>query len=860
MKLLLTYWLIISLTVAVIISPFIVNAQISEYGLPESFSLDLKNAALIPVHQLDSVHVQKMLASDQEFKIDNRYGVVDSCNINIKEAGVKTEIKGKGTIWQYKIESHDAYSIGLYFKDYLLPPKAKVFIYNTSRSQIKGAFTNRNNSDSGHQLPIADFPGKNLIIEYFESISPEFPGELILGGISQAYLDLKSNPTRIGINCPQGRNWQIEKHSVCLITFHDWLYSYFCNGTLINNVREDQTPYFLTANHCVRDERSAKTLVAYFNYENSSCNANDASVNQSLSGATFLSGSSHTDFSLLLLKEYPPDEYNPFYAGWDARGNDPTQGVCIHHPSKEPKCIARDSFPITNYPYKALWTSDGSESSWTLPNTHWMVDFTEGSLEQGSSGSPLFDQNKRVVGQLHGGTNFLLLFGKFSTSWDYHSSYSEQLAHWLDPDSIANKVLDGTWKISPTAKFRSQIQHVCPNTPVSFYDETTENPIRWLWKVTPSSYVFANGSDSTSQNPQIVFLEEGSYSVSLNSSNKYGSDQMVQQNYIISNSKMKVEFNQLTNDNVICGCDLKAYPLVVKGAVLYDYKIDQPGLVDIKPSADTLYITLNPVAPPTHSFDTWVKVVGSNGTCNASDSLLLHIINQPNDSISNAARIHLGRNAGYSNRCATVENNEPHPAASDCMVENNWCPSLDDPYKILNNSIWFTFLAPSNGGITINTNGFDDQIAVYEALPDSSIQSQIHGKYKLLAANDNRSYSDHTALIENLSLLAGKEYYLQVDGSNSAFGDLVIELLSNSLEVFPNPSKGIFKLIVSHPVDGMADVSVSDLNGRKLYAGIYNVSLDSNQFSINLSGFEKGIYVLNVRMNGFNLSKKLVLW
>ena len=852
--------LIIGLTVAVIISPFIVNAQISEHGLPESFSLKLKNAALIPVLQLDSVHVQKMLKSDQEFKIDNRYGVVDSCNINIKEAGVRTEIKGKGTIWQYKIESQDAFSLGLYFKNYLLPPNAKVFIYNTSRSQLRGAFTNRNNSDSGHQLPVAEFPGKNLIIEYFEPFSPEFSGELILGGISQAYMDLKVQAGRIGINCPPGKNWQIEKNSVCLITFHDWLYSYFCNGTLLNNVKEDLTPYFLTANHCIRDERSARTMVAYFNYENSGCNTNDASVGQSISGATFLSGSKYTDFSLLLLKEYPPDAYNPFYAGWDATGNDPTRGVCIHHPNQEPKCIARDSLPIPNYPYKAFWTSDGTEASMTLPNTHWMVEFTEGSLEQGSSGSPLFDQNKRVVGQLHGGTNFLLLFGKFSNSWDYYSSYSEQLAHWLDPDSISNKVLDGAWKISPTANFRSQIQQVCPNTPVHFYDETTQNPIGWLWKVTPSSYVFANGTDSTSQNPQIVFLDEGSYSVSLNSSNKYGSDELIHQNYILSSSKMKVKFNPLSHDNVICGCDLKAFPVVAKGAVLYDYKIDQPALVDIKPSADTLYLTLKLASSPLYSFDTWVKVVGSNGTCIATDSLLLHIINQPNDSISHAAKLHLGRNAGYSNRCATVENNEPHPAASMCMTKNNWCPDQNNNYKVLDNSIWFTFLAPSIGGITINTHGFDTQIAVYEELSDLPKLSQIHGRYKLLAANDDRSYSDNTSLIENMLLKPNKEYLLQVDGNNASYGDLVIELLSNSLEVFPNPSKGIFQLIVSRPDDGIADVSVSDLNGRKLYSSIYNVSLDTNQFNIDLSGFEKGIYLLNVRMNGFNLSKKLVLW
>ena len=404
------------------------------------------------------------------------------------------------------------------------------------------------------------------------------------------------------------------------------------------------------------------------------------------------------------------------------------------------------------------------------------------------------------------------------------------------------------------------MQEVCPNTPVSFYDQTTQNPIGWLWRVNPSSYVFANGTDSTSQNPQIVFLEEGSYSVSLNSSNKYGSDELNHQNYIISKSKLDVKFKQLGNNNVVCGCDLKAFPMVVKGAISYDYKIDQPGRIETKSNADTLFLTLNPTVAILKSFDTWVKVIGTNGMCNATDSLLLHIIIQPNDNIRDAAKLHLGRNMGYSNQCATVETNEPHPTASVCMAKNNWCPPPSDTYKILNNSVWFTFLAPSNGGLTINTDGFDDQIAVYEALTDSSKLSGINSRYKLLAANDNRSYADHTALLENLVLQPGKEYLLQVDGNDAAFGDLVIDLLSNSLEVFPNPSKGIFKLIVSNPDAGISDVSVSDLNGRKLLVRQYNVSLDANQFNIDLSGCGKGIYLLNVRMNGYNLSKKLVIW
>ena len=862
MKLFLNCWFVIGLAVALVISPFVAWGQVSEKGLPESFFLELKHAVLVPVLKLDSVQEQRMLASDKELSIDNRYGVIKEIGIDIKEAGAQTKIPGKGTIWQYKIESEDAYSLGLFFKAYHLPPKAKVFIYNTSRSQLRGAFTNCNNKGEALQLPIAEFPGKDLIIEYFEPFTPEFPGKLVLGAVSQAYTDFKKGVIdRIGINCPEGADWQKEKNSVCLMTFHDGRFSYYCTGALVNNVKQDQTPYFLTANHCVRTEQVANTVVTYFNFENSACHTYDALESQTLSGATFKSGSSYSDFSLLLLKEYPPDEYNPYFAGWDARGNDPSRGVSIHHPNGLPKCISIDSLPIDGYSEKVQWTTDGLRLySTTLPYTHWAVEFTRGSVELGSSGCPLFDQNNRIVGQLHGGANFVLLFGKFSLSWDHHSSYNQQLAHWLDPDRTTQKTLDGIWKIPPKANFRAQIQQVCPNTPVLFYDQTTQNPIGWLWKIRPSSYSFANGTDSTSQNPQIVFQEEGRYSVSLHTSNKYGTDELTQQNYILSQSKLDVKFVDTGSSKMVCGCDLKAFAVVANGAVSYDFKIDKTGLIDTKSSADTLYLTLNPSAQITQSFDTWVKVEGTNGTCSATDSLLLHINIQPNDHIANAARLHLGRNTGYSNQCATVEKNEPHPWSTGCVAENSWCPNLSGGYNVLNNSVWFTFMGPSNGGLTINTNGFNNQIAVYEATNDALVSKGNKIQYTLLAANDDRSNTDHTALIENLVLVEGKEYLLQVDGNNAAYGDLVINLESHSLEVYPNPSTGLFRLVISNPDAGMAEVTISDLNGKKMFFNPYQVSPDSNQFDIDLSGCAKGIYLINVRMNGYNLNKKLLLW
>ncbi len=861
MKLFFNFWFISFLFLGIATCSSEASAQIMEKGIPESFQLLQKSAQIMPVLELDSVHVQKMLEEDHQFGIDNRYGVVQQCDINLKEAGIRTKISGKGTIWRYQIESKDAFSIGISFKTYHLPEGAKVFVYDASHVQLRGAFTKRNNN-SGNQLSLAEFSGKNMIVEYFEPDSPEFSGELVLGSVSQAYVDLQSTAvTRIGINCTQGKNWQEEKTAICLMTFSDSRYTYYCTGSLINNVKEDETPYFLTANHCISTASEASTLVTYFNYENSTCNSSDASLAQTLSGATLKSGSSYSDFSLLLLNEYPPDEYNPFYEGWDATGTSPTSGVSIHHPEGTAKCIAIENNQITSYSQSVQWSDDtGKTISTTQPNTHWLVGFDSGNTESGSSGAPLFDQNKRVVGQLHGGSDTESLYGKFSLSWNYSSTSTKQLAHWLDPDNTGIKILDGFGKTPPVTNFIAESQNVCVNNPVLFSDESKHNPTAWLWRITPETYQFVNGTDSTSENPQIIFFEDGLYSVELLASNKYGSSELIQKDYITAKSKLTVEFYKANNDSVVCGCSLDRFPLIAQGAKDYSFKVSGTSMIDTEIHSDTLFLTLNDSANGAKSFDTWVKVTGTFGTCSSSDSILLHVIIQPNDNIANATKLSLGRNTGFSNQCATVETNEPFPSSSGCLVANNWCPDTTGSKNVLNNSIWFTFVSPSNGLISIKTSGFDDQIAVYQASSSGSIMSGSSSQYTIVAANDNSSSSDNNAVIENLALEPLKQYWLQLDGNNAAYGNVVIDLISNSLEVYPNPSSGIFNLIVSNPISGTADINVFNIQGQKLYTKQYSVDLNSNKLSLDLSGLAKGIYLLNVYINGSRLSKKLILF
>lgn len=828
--------------------------QISDQSTPAGFGFSTKSAKIIPHMVLDSIHGAERIAQDKLLGVPNRYGVIQKLNIDIREKGIKTEMDDVN-VWQYEISCPDALSLGVFFKVFYLPPEAKVFIYNPDKTQLVGGFTSENNKD-GNQLAIAEFIGNSLIIEYDEPKNVEFHGELVIGDFSSAYLNFQSGVIgRVQINCPAGDDWQTEKHSVCLMTFHDLQYSYYCSGALINNVRNDGTPYFLTANHCISTNSMATTLVTYFNYENSTCTASDASLRQTLSGAKLVANSSYNDFSLLQLSEYPPKEYYPYFAGWNASSDQPTSGTCIHHPSGTPKCIAIDNDAPVSYNVLVQWDN----ANITQKNTHWAVSYETGADEGGSSGSPLFNSNRQVIGQLHGGDDDVSLFGKFSLSWNYSSSTSAQLKAWLDPDNTGTLRLDGlSYGSPPIAKFVADASFACLNTSVFLTDKSKNSPTGWLWQITPETFEFVNGTTANSQNPEIIFTTDGIYSITLVASNKEGSDIITQENLITAAAELPVEFSGFGDEITLCGNEFQGFQLIATGANEYSFTISEEDRFNTEIQSNTLILSLKDEYRQYGDFDTYVKVTGSHGDCSGADSILFHVQMPVNDDAQYAIALKLGRNASFSNRCGTVETNEPTPPFSGCLVSNNWCPP-NGGVALLNNTVWFTFRGTSNRILTIQTEGFDTQMAVYEADSYSSLFSGDATQYTLLAANDNLSSSETSAIIQNLRVVPGKSYWLQVDGNNGDTGDLTINLLSNTIEAYPNPSAGIFHFTVSSIKGGVAELTVFSFTGQQILSKTEPVSEDSNTFDMDLSGMPAGFYLFRVNINGLIMTKKLIL-
>jgi hypothetical protein len=444
------------------------RAQVSHGGLPYSFIHDVGGQP--PVESMPAIDEDVLRAEDRADQgrgrpVPPRFGTAIDVRLGLGNAGRWTELPGGARLWRLRITSNEAHSLNFIFDRYDLPPGGRLFIYNqvhnpSTDSTVLGAFTEANNKSYGRfsTLPIE---GAVITLEYYEPAEHRGETDLRVSKVIHGYRNIfahgsngfgASADCEKNVNCSEGSGWSDEKRAVAMILVDQNTRA--CTGALVNNEPLWLTPYFLTAYHCYTGDNTSGGVsdwVFWFNYESSSCSdPSDEPGHDGISGASYKAGLSDSDFLLLELSEIPPYKYNTYYAGWSAVNTPAQSSVGIHHPHGDIKKISIENDPATSSDFNYNPPSD----------SHWGVYFDVGTVEHGSSGSPLFDQNSRIVGQLTGNddssfnrTNYCEVphgdYGKFSMSWDRGSSSSTRLSDWLDPNDTGTKKLDGIEGPSP---------------------------------------------------------------------------------------------------------------------------------------------------------------------------------------------------------------------------------------------------------------------------------------------------------------------------------------------------------------------------------------------------------------------------
>ncbi|MDD4848240.1 MAG: T9SS type A sorting domain-containing protein [Bacteroidales bacterium] len=457
-------------------------AQVGDGGTPVSFTFNEAQKTDLNI-SFDNINlpipdVERLVAEDQATANEGnppRIGVSLLVNANEKTNGQWITLPN-GKLWLLQISSKGAKSMAVTFDDFYLAPGSKMFFYNANKKQVLGAFTSQHNRENGY-FATEQIEGESIFIEYFEPNTVTEKSRFHIESVGYFYKELSDlqmykddpTPTRVGesqpchvdINCtPVGDEWQEEKKGISHISFKaggDW---YLCTGSLINNVAQDGTPYYLTAYHCGADDATPEEYNSWifkFKYEappeqasgNGTTMTTSPTGTKSITGCTKLSeGNIHggSDFQLLLLSSTPTPVFNPVYNGWDRNEPISTTGVAIHHPAGDIKKISTCEAILPSGSNMVSGSVMAANSTWTV---RWASNANGyGVTEGGSSGSPLFNPNGMIVGTLTGGGSSCAMptnrdiFGRFSYHWDKNGATpSAQLKPWLDPDN-STTILD----------------------------------------------------------------------------------------------------------------------------------------------------------------------------------------------------------------------------------------------------------------------------------------------------------------------------------------------------------------------------------------------------------------------------------
>jgi hypothetical protein len=317
---------------------------------------------------------------------------------------------------------------------------------------------------------MGEIAGEEAILEYYQPFEVIGEPTIELYAVSHMYryvfvgLDERggaSDVCEVDVNCPEGSDWVDQRNSVVRLLITEGNFQGLCSGALVNNTSQDCRKFILTALHCGVSTSDEDWLLCQvrFNYQRANCGSGSTPSSNNRVGvfrradSNDNGGDNGSDFLLLELEENPLESWDIYYAGWDARAITPDNCVGIHHPSGDVKKIST--------------TDNIMSGGWGINGTHWQVTWIEtetnwGVTEGGSSGSPLFNQDKRIVGHLTGGGSCCTSggcgfgtspsapdsYGKLDRDWDNNPNSADQkLKVWLDPGNTGIETLDGSYLV-----------------------------------------------------------------------------------------------------------------------------------------------------------------------------------------------------------------------------------------------------------------------------------------------------------------------------------------------------------------------------------------------------------------------------
>lgn len=487
----------------------VTNAQVLTQYFTEKREI---NWTFLNGYAKPSKRIQEMPTFDLE-KMQKEDEVTDTTNLPyrfgksfdvsfILDDGEWDNVEG-GRLWSMSFKSNRAKSLNFIFDKFHLPVGTELYITNTDNTVLYGPVTSAAIPKKGFFLTDI-IPGDEATIYLYEPDSVRNMSSLRIKRVVHGYRTLfqedsygnlnTSAECQIDVACSPDYADESNAIALVLLSGGDCL----CSGSLLMSTDYSFKPYFLTAFHCadlVNDSHLSESEISNaeewmfkFFYKKKTCGGN-VMTGKTYNSAILRAGWNQSDFLLMEINGNLQNDDSMFWLGWDRSGIVPSSGVCIHHPQGDIMKISTDDDTLVSSSIKGF------------SNNGWRARWDEGVTEGGSSGAPLLNQDKRVVGQVYGKKTEDYIegstpcerknthFGKFDMSWTGGGTNSSRLSNWLDPIG-SNWMIMNSYKYSEFPHHISGSPVVCDSTQYSVDNLPNDMSVTWSinnnrFKVTP---------------------------------------------------------------------------------------------------------------------------------------------------------------------------------------------------------------------------------------------------------------------------------------------------------------------------------------------------------------------------------------
>jgi len=360
----------------------------------------------------------------------------------------------------------------------------------------------------------------------------------------------------------------------------------------------------------------------------------------------------------------------------------------------------------------------------------------------------------------------------------------------------------------PEVYFVASDSITCSGKEIQFTDMSTNYPTEWQWEFDPPTVSYLNGTNQNSQNPEVVFNESGSYSVTLTVTNNAGSNDLTKADYML-----------------IGGIEIPFYDDFESGSFgSKSWTIENPDY-SITWELATVGGTYPGDQAAFMNFFDYVVAPGDR------DRLISPVMSFPESGI-----IYLNFEYAYADR---------HEIATDSLIVKisdncgeSWTRIFEGGED--NNGSFAThelMLDPFTPAIVE-----DWCLAGWGAECVTIDLSEYSGQSNMQIMFETYNYFGNNLYLDNVTV--------------SLLTDLTEYVKSSELSIFPNPTTGILNILIP---ESMENATIFIYNSQGTEVGTFSVSGVDRSFTTDLKKYGNGIFFIHVLSEGKPIIEKVIL-